>query len=243
MTSRPALTGTLVLARFEVVALLRSPLAVVNAVLSPVALGAGWLALAGRTGRGTDGDAAGMLLVFVLSFVTYAGATTALAARRADLVLIRLRATALPTPGIIAGLVAPFLLVSVVQLGLLTAVAPAAGTAAPHRWWPLILALALGSLVAVALAFATAAYTPAPELAQLTTTPGVLAFAGGALALLNLPDAGRLLLIVPGAALTDLTRAAWTDDAPVWPSALALAVTSAAALALAARVFRWEPRR
>ncbi|WP_305788222.1 ABC transporter permease [Symbioplanes lichenis] len=215
----------------------------VNAVLSPVALGAGWLLLSERTGRGTDGDAAGMLLIFVLSFVTYAGATTALAARRADLVLIRLRATALPTAGIVLGLVAPFLLVSVVQLGLLAAVAPAAGTSAPQRWWPLVFAFAFGTLVAVALAFATAAFTSAPELAQLTTTPGVLAFAGGAFALLNLPDAGWPLLIVPGAALTELTRAAWTGDAPVWPAVLTLVVTAAATLLLTARVFRWEPRR
>jgi hypothetical protein len=45
------------LARAEFTVLLRSPLALVNAVLLPVGLGVGWLLLARDAGTGLGGDA------------------------------------------------------------------------------------------------------------------------------------------------------------------------------------------
>ncbi|WP_433304952.1 hypothetical protein ACQP2F_16765 [Actinoplanes sp. CA-030573] len=232
------MTGRLiVLAAAELTLLRRSPLAVVNALLLPLALGIGWLLLAESTGKGTGGDTTAMQLLMLLSFTPYAGVTTALAARRADLVLKRLRTTALPPLAVITGLAAPYAVLTAGQIAVLTAFHP------PPRWWPLLVTTGAGTLLAVAMAFATAAFTPAPELAQLTTTPGVLALFGGGIWLLHTGEATWPMRAVPGVAVTELARGAWQDGTPAWPALTAMAVLTVLAVALAARVFRWEPRR
>ncbi|GIE85510.1 hypothetical protein [Actinoplanes regularis] len=221
----------------ELTLLRRSPLAVVNALLLPLALGVGWLLLAENTGKGTDGDTTAMQLLMLLSFTPYAGVTTALAARRADLVLKRMRTTALPPLAVISGLAAPYAVLTAGQIAVLTALHP------PPRWWPLLVTAVTGTVLAVALAFATAAFTPVPELAQLTTTPGVLAFFGGGMWLLHTGDASWPMRAVPGVPVAELARAAWQDGTPIWPALSATAVLTTAAVALAVRAFRWEPRR
>ncbi len=221
----------------ELTLLRRNPLAIVNALLLPLALGTAWLLLAENTGKGTDGDTAAMQLLMLLSFTPYAGVTTALAARRADLVLKRMRTTALPPLAVIAGLAAPYAVLTAGQIAVLTALHP------PPRWWPLVVTTVMGTLLAVALAFATAAFTPAPELAQLTTTPGVLAFFGGGLWLLHTGDASWPMRAVPGVPVAELARAAWQDGTPIWPALIATAVLIATSVVLAARTFRWELRR
>ncbi|GAA0809989.1 hypothetical protein [Spirilliplanes yamanashiensis] len=233
----------LILVRAELLLLLRSPLAVVNAVLSPLLFGVGWLWLAESTGRGAGGDAAAIQLLLLLGFAPFAGATTALAARRSDLVLKRLRTCALPGAAVVAGLMAPFALLAVVQSAVLFGLTAAAGDAPPARWWPLVVAVAAGVPLAGALAFATAAGTPAPELAQLTTVPGFLALFGGGMWLLDAAGPTWPMRLAPGVPVAELARAAWSPAAPVWPALTAVAVLTAAAVGFADLVFRWEPRR
>lgn len=239
-----------VLARAELVLLARSPLALVNAVLMPIALGAGWLWLAHDTGRDTGGDAAAIQVLMVLGFTPYAGATTVLAARRHELVLKRLRGSGLSSPGIIAGLLTPYAVLVLVQAGLLIATTVVAGDP-PVRWWPLLLALVGGTVLAMAFAVATAAVTAVPELAQLTTAPIFLSLFGGGLWLVREGEPTWVMRLLPGASIADLCRWAWREPGTpagdvlsrVAPSVLAMAVAAAVAIALATAVFRWEPRR
>jgi ABC-2 type transport system permease protein len=225
--------------------LLRSPLAVGNAVLCPLLLGVGFLLLTQDSGKGTGGDAGAMQLLMLLGFAPYVGATTTLAARRQELVLKRLRTCALSGGGILAGLLAPFAVLVVVQAAVLCAVTATLGDEPPVRWWPFAAAVAAGTVLAAALAFVTAAVTPVPELAQLTTVPVFFALFGGGIWLMDAGEATWPMRLVPGVPIAELARSAWSAAAPVEAVAplLAIAVLSALSVALAARTFRWEPRR
>lgn len=231
------------LARAEFLVLIRSPLTLVNAVLFPVAAGIGWLLLARDAGRGTGGDAAAMQVIMLLCFTTYAGATTALVARRQEFVLKRLRSTALSGAGLFAGLLAPYATLGMVQSALLVGVTATAGGTPPARWWPVVAGVLAGTGLAAVLAVATAALTPLPELAQLTTVPVSLGLFGGGMWLLGSGSIGPLMLAVPGVPVAELIRLAWRPGGG-WavPCLLAIAVTTGLAAIVATRRFRFDPR-
>ncbi|MFG1603598.1 ABC transporter permease [Actinoplanes sp. NPDC049265] len=230
-----------VLARAELVLLRRSPLALANAVVMPVAAALGWMLLARDSPTGLTVDAVAMQALLLLACTPYLQAVTMLAARRQERVLKRLRESALTPAGAWAGLMVPLMLLGVVQTALLIGVTMAAGLDPPARWWPLVVAVVLGLVFAVPLAVATAVVTPAPELAQLTAVPGFLALFGGGFWALN---GGSWAFLLPGGALTELVRLAWQTDAgwlDGWRDVAVIAVTTAVA-ALASRFFRWDPR-
>ncbi len=230
------------LAAAETRVLVRSPLTLVNAVLLPVAAGVGLLLLSRDSGKGTGGDVAALQLLMPLIFTTYTGATTALAARRQEFVLKRLRATTLSGTGVFAGLLAPYAVLGLLQAVLLAGVTATAGGEPPVRWWPLAAGMLAGTVVCTVLAVATAACTPLPELAQLTTAPVGVGLFGGALWLLEAGTVSPPMLAVPGVPLTELLRAAWDPGRPVLPSLVAVAVTTALGALVAARLFRFDPR-
>ncbi len=79
----------------------------------PLGLGA----LIASDGRdGSWGEVVAMQFVMVLLFCVYATATTSLAARRRQLVLKRLRSGELSDPQILAGLLAPLLVLAAVAV-------------------------------------------------------------------------------------------------------------------------------
>jgi ABC-2 type transport system permease protein len=230
-----------VLATSELRLLVRSPVAVVNAVLFPVAIGAGWVLLARDTGKDLGADAVAMQILVLLGFTPYAGAVGVLVARRHELVLQRLRTTALSGAGALAGLLSPYVLVVLVQAALLAGVTAAAGGPGPDRWWPPLVALLAGTVLAVALAVLTAAVTPVPELVQLTTVPVVLSLFGGGLWLLHTPLTWPMLP-VPGVAIAGLVRLGWQPGSVV-PCLLAVLILTLVTAGLATRVFRWDRRQ
>lgn len=229
------------LATTELKLLVRSPLVVATAVLCPLAMG---LLLLGNEELGGAGVVS-MQLLALLGFTPYAGATTTLAARRQQLVLKRLRTSAASERAIIAGVLLPLALLMVVQAAVLVGTTVVVTGSRPHAWWPLLPAVAGGTVLAVALAFVTAAFTATPELAQVTTLPVFLAlFGGGLLALTN--DSGWASLAVPGAPVAQLIRLGWDGSALTAATVLlplvSIVVTTLAATWLATRVFRWQPR-
>jgi ABC-2 type transport system permease protein len=97
-------------------------------------------------------------------------------------------------------------------------------------------------------AVATAGLTNSPEHAQVTTLPvslGVIAVASW----VGISGTGELTLVkrlLPGGSATELVLNAWNGGVALGDSLLLLAPTAAwvvVAGALAARLFRWEPRR
>jgi ABC-2 type transport system permease protein len=165
-------------------------------------------------------------------------------------VLKRLRASRASALGVVAGTLAPLGLLLLVQAVVLFAVVAVVGGQTPARVALLALAATLGAVAACALAVVTAAVTPAPELAQLTTAPIGLAFFGGGPWAMQRPldDVGWAMLAAPGVPVAQLTRLGWDEVATATvlrvgaPSVVALLALAVLSTALAVRVFRWDPR-
>jgi ABC-2 type transport system permease protein len=232
------------LAVAELKLLIRSPLVAATAILAPLAMG---LFLLGNKEFHSGGMAALQLLALI-GFTPYAGATTTLTARRQQLVLKRLRTSPASDREIIAGILAPLVLLVVVQSVVLLVTTSVVTDSTPRTWWPLVLAVAGGTALGAALAFATAAITSTPEMAQVTTLPVFLAlFAGGIWVGASEPhEVTWAMVAVPGGAVAQLVRLGWDGTgltaSTVVPAVVAMVVTVLASVWLASRVFRWQPR-
>lgn len=222
----------------------RSVPAVVLAGVLPAALGALLVWAESNTGTAGDGATAALVVVTLMALTGYTAGTTALAARRQQFVLKRLRLSGAGDGAIIAGVLAPAIVLTLLQAALLFAIVAAGGAPAPAR--PLVPALALfaGTALAGVLAAGTAAFTASPEYAQFTTVPLSLAIVGGGywVAVRPAGEVGPALLALPGVPVAQLTRSGW-ETVPVVPALVALGVMLALAAPLALRLFSWQPRR
>ena len=236
------------IARGELIQIFRNRLVLVTALLLPVAFSAFLINRHELFAEiGSLGYIASLALFFVLGIGLYTTTVTTLASRRQNLFLKRLRSTAAGDAGILTGLLAPITAITVVQIAVILGVL-AGVTGRPAD--PLLLVAAVVSTVVMmlALGLATAGLTNSPEHAQVTTLPvsvGVVAVAGwvGATGTEDLTLLKRLL---PGGSATELVLNAWNGGVALTDSLILLAPTLAwviVAIALASRLFRWEPRR
>ncbi|WP_086843637.1 ABC transporter permease [Amycolatopsis kentuckyensis] len=238
----------LTIARGELIQIFRNRLVLVTALVLPAALSAFFVTKHDVfTEVGSLGYLATLALFLVAGIGLYTTSVTTLAARRQNLFLKRLRSTAAGDTGILAGLLLPITVLSVVQIAVILG-ALAAVTSTPAD--PLLLVAAVVSVVAmmIALGLATAGLTNSPEHAQVTTLPvslGVLAVSGW----VGVTGTGELTLLkrlLPGGSATELVLNAWNGGVPIADSLVLFAPTLAwvvVAVTLAARLFRWEPRR
>jgi ABC-2 type transport system permease protein len=236
------------IARGELIQIFRNRLVLVTALLLPVAFSAFLISRHELfTKVGSLGYIAALALFFVVGIGLYTTSVTTLASRRQNLFLKRLRSTAAGDVGILSGLLVPITVLTLVQIAVILSVL-AAVTDRPAD--PLLLVAAVVSTVVMmlALGLATAGLTNSPEHAQVTTLPisvGVVAVAGwvGATGTEKLTLLKRLL---PGGSATELILNAWNGGVALGDSLVLLAPTVAwviVAIALASRLFRWEPRR
>jgi ABC-2 type transport system permease protein len=263
----PGLTGgrrrrVLALAAAETRLLLRNRTAVVNSLLMPLLVVGAVAATSVSNGETVSGP--GLLASAVgttLVFLTYYNLVTTFVARRETLVLQRMRTGELTDAEVLLGTAFPTLLVTLVQLVVI-----AVGLVVLGLWAaPVVLVLPLlavlgGSVLVVALAAASTAFTRSVETAQITTLPMVLAsclFSGvfAPLADFSEPVAqvARFLPLTPVVELSRLGLVGQTwkgeavDAAGAWASApLAAAVLAGwlvAGIVAARAVFRWAPRR
>lgn len=190
----------------------------------------------------------GAVLVFTVgAFSLYATIVTTLAARRQTLFLKRLRSTAVSDPAILAGLVLPVAVTALLQVAVILGVF-ASVSGRPADVPLLVVAVVAAFLMLLALGLATAGATSSPEQAQVTTLPlslGTIAVASwiGIAGTESLTWVKRLL---PGGSATELVIEAWNGGLPVADALLLLVPTLGwvvVAVVLAARYFRWEPRR
>jgi ABC-2 type transport system permease protein len=242
--------------------LLRNRTAVVNSVLLPLLL----VAAVPLLGSAPDLALGPRLLVtavgVTLVFLTYYNLVATYVARREDLVLQRMRTGELTEGEVLLGTATPTLLVTALQLVLVSA-----GVVVLGEWvspadaiLPLI-AVFGGAALMMLLAMASTAFTRTVESAQITTLPLLVAATGLSglfFPLSVLPDglaeAARFLPLTPVIELAQLGLAgvAWdgtaiTGAGPIWTAAmLPLAVLAGwliLASVVAPRVFRWAPRR
>lgn len=236
------------IARSELVQVLRNRAVLLSSFLMPVAVSAFFIHQRDAFAEiGSLGYIAAVLVVTVAAFTLYASIVTTLAARRQTLFLKRLRSTAAGDPAILTGLVAPVAVLAAVQVVALLAVF-AVVSGAPAD--PLLLAAAVAAtfVMMVALGLATAGVTNSPEHAQVTTLPltlGTVAVASW-VGITGTEELALVKRLLPGGSASELVVDAWNGGAPLRDSLLLLAPTLAwvvVAVALAARMFRWEPRR
>ncbi|TDB92367.1 ABC transporter permease [Actinomadura sp. 7K534] len=236
------------IARSEMIQIFRNRLVLVTGLVIPVAAGGYFVHQhEAFSDLGGLGYIAAIVMFTVLAFGLYTTAVTTLASRRQNLFLKRLRSTAAGDAGILAGLVLPVTVISLVQAVAILIVLGAVATG-PAQLPLLAVAILATTAMMVALALATAGLTNSPEHAQVTTLPvslSVIAVASW-VGIAGTEDLALLKRMLPGGAATELVVNAWDGGVPLADSLALLPITMAwvlAAVALAARLFRWEPRR
>jgi len=236
------------IARSELIQIFRNRLVLVSGFIMPVAVGAFFVYRHEVFGElASLGFIAAVVACTVGAFGLYTSLVTTLASRRQNLFLKRLRSTAAGDAGILVGLALPATVLALVQaVGMLIVLGAVAG--GPSN--PVVVAVAVVATFAMmlGLGLATAGLTNSPEHAQVTTLPvslGVIAVASW-VGIAGTESLTLLKRLLPGGAATELIVGAWNGGVAVGESLLLLAPTLAwvfVALTLAARMFRWEPRR
>lgn len=236
------------IARSELIQLLRNRSVLVTSLIMPMAASAFFINFRDVFAQiGSLGYIAALVVFTIAAFSLYATTVTTVAARRQTLFLKRLRSTAAGDTAILAGLLLPVTVIAVVQVALILGVFSAI-SAGPSDVVLLAVAVVATLAMMLALGAATAGITRSPEHAQVTSLPlslGVVAVASwiGISGTEHLQMVKRLL---PGGSATELVVNAWNGGVATVDSLLLLGPTVAwilAAIMLAARMFRWEPRR
>jgi ABC-2 type transport system permease protein len=236
------------IARSELIQIFRNRLVLVTSFVMPVAVSAFFIYRNDVFAAvGSLGYIAAIVMFTVAAFGLYTTAVTTLASRRQNLFLKRLRSTAAGDASILTGLLLPLTVIAVVQVAAIMTVL-AAVTGRPANAGLLAVAVAATLLMMIGLALATAGLTNSPEHAQVTTLPvslGVIAVASW-VGITGTEDLTLVKRLVPGGAATELVLNAWNGGVAVADSLILLAPTLSwvvVAVALALRMFRWEPRR
>ncbi|MFD8530032.1 ABC transporter permease [Streptosporangium canum] len=232
----------------ELVQIFRNRLVLVTSLVMPAAVSAFFVYRHEVfAALGSLGYIAAVVMFTVGAFGLYTTTVTTLASRRQNLFLKRLRSTAAGDTGILSGLLLPITVISLVQVAvIMTVLAVVAGE--PDNI--LLLAVAVLSMVIMmlGLGLATAGVTNSPEHAQVTTLPisiGTITVASW-VGITGTEELALLKRLLPGGSAAELVVNAWNGGVPVADSLILLVPTLGwviVAVALASRIFRWEPRR
>ena len=223
--------------------LLRNRLVALLGLVTPLAFGA--LLLLNAPSAEAAGAVAVLQIVIMIAMGPYLTGTTTLAARRQTLFLKRLRSGAASDQGIMAGLIVPLVLVSIIQVVIVLGVL-AVTAAPPDHPWLVALAVLAAEVMFAGFALATASVTNSPEHAQVTTLPIAAVTIGSAIWVINtgLGELGWLKLSLPGGGIAELIALGWYggDMSPLAGILLPSLAWAALALIVGRVRFRWEPR-
>ena len=236
------------IARSELVQIFRNRSVLVAGLIMPVAASIYFISFRDTFEEQGSLGYVGAVLVFTIgAFGLYATTVTTLAARRQTLFLKRLRSTAASDPVILSGLLLPISAVSFVQVAVIL------GVFGAISGWPadvalLVVSVAAAFVMMLSLGLATAGLTRSPEHAQVTTLPVSLGIVAVVVwvGVTGTEQFALLKWLLPGGSAAGLIIDSWNGGVPRTESLLLLAPTLAwvvAAVVLATRLFRWEPRR
>ena len=234
------------IAHSELIQILRNRAVLISSLIMPVAASIFFIYYR-DTFTGSPGYIGALLVFTIAVFTLYATTVTTLAGRRQSLFLKRLRSTAASDSAILSGLVLPVAAISLVQIVLILGVFATVGSP-PDNTALLVAGIAAALAMMLALGIATAGITNSPEHAQVTTLPlslGIIAVASW-VGITGTESLGAVKRLLPGGAATEVVVNAWDGGTPLTDSLLLLAPTLGwviVAIALASRLFRWEPRR
>ncbi|MFI5560080.1 ABC transporter permease [Amycolatopsis japonica] len=236
------------IARSELIQIFRNRSVLITSFVMPLAISAFFVYQHEVFAKiGSLGYIAAIVMFTVCAFGLYTSAVTTLASRRQNLFLKRLRSTAAGDASILAGLVLPVTVISLVQVAVIMTVLGAV-TDTPANVGLLAVAVLASVAMMIGLGLATAGLTNSPEHAQVTTLPvslGVIAVASW-VGISGTDELALLKRLLPGGSATELAVNAWNGGVALTDSLLLLAPTLAwvvVAVVLATRLFRWEPRR
>ena len=175
----------------------------------------------------------------------YGQLAVALAARRQNGILKRVRATPLPAWTYFAGLLAHCVLVSFVDIALILGVGRLYGMPLPANWPAIALTLVLGAASFCALGVAVASVISnaeaAPAVAQLVLFP--LLFVSGTYLPIHSETLNRVASWLPVRPLNEvLLGLIGHHTGPDWRDLGVLLVWGVAGAFIAIRRFRWNPR-
>jgi ABC-2 type transport system permease protein len=175
----------------------------------------------------------------------YGQLATVLAMRRQNGILKRVRATPLPAWVYFGGLLAHCIVVSLVDILLLTGVARLYGVPLPSDWLAIALTLVLGAASFCALGVAVASLISnaeaAPAVAQLVLFP--LLFLSGTYMPIHSATLNRLAGWLPVRPFNEALTSLFARHAgPGWSNIGVLAVWGGLGAIVAIRRFRWNPR-
>ncbi|MFF5109753.1 ABC transporter permease [Streptosporangium sp. NPDC000509] len=232
----------------ELIQIFRNRLVLVTSLIMPVVI-SGFFVYQHEvfTAIGSLGYIAAITMFTVGAFGLYTTTVTTLASRRQNLFLKRLRSTAASDGDIISGLILPVTVIALVQVAVIMT-ALAAVTGRPDNVLLLVAAVLSMLVMMLGLGLATAGVTNSPEHAQVTTLPvslGAIAVASW-VGITGTEELAMLKRLLPGGSATELAVNAWNGGVPFTDSLILLAPTLGwviVAIALASRIFRWEPRR
>jgi len=236
------------IARAEVRQLFRNRLVLLTSMILPIAFSAFFIAKHEVFAQvGSLGYLAALTLFFITAIGLYTTVVTTLAARRQNLFLKRLRSTAAGDRSILTGLLLPITVIATVQVAVILIVLGAV-TGLPKN--PLLVVVAVVATVAMmlALGLATAGLTNSPEHAQVTTLPvtfAVLAVSAW-VGITGTSQFAVLKRLLPGGASTELVLNGWNGGGSLTESLKLFGPVASwlvLSVLLAARLFRWEPRR
>lgn len=154
--SPATIRAILTLAGSEVRLLWRNRLVASTALVIPLATAGGYAASGLQFGDGWGGTV-GFMVLTMLRLTVYMSATTAVAARRSGLVLKRLRSGETPQWAILAGMLLPTLVLSVVQSVLIGGMFLAFDAGTPEQPLVVLGAAVGGAAMCAALALAAIA--------------------------------------------------------------------------------------
>ena len=249
------------LARAEALLLRRNPIALLNALGTPL-VGVVLLNAFPPQGDAAPLPSAGIavtLTAFALLFTLYYNLVTTLVARREELVLKRLRSGESSDGEILLGAAAPAVAITWWQFSVgVVAGMVLVGMGVPVNPILVVAAVVLGTVVFVLLAAASTAMTRSVEMAQLSTLPVVVIsmVLGGLFPVGMLPESVQwvaqvlpltrvvdlLWLGLTGATRDGTTAGEWAATGGIPATLLVLAAWVVAGALASRRFMRWEPR-
>lgn len=238
----------LAIARSEAIQILPNRLVLVAGLVIPIAVSGYFLYQHEMLSDLVSlGFIAATVMLTVMAFGLDTTAVSTLASRRQNLFLKRLRFTAAGDASILTGLVLPAIVIALLQAVAILIVL-GAFTTEPAQMPLLAIAIPATTAITAALALATAGLTNSREHAQVTTPPVSLSViaAAGWVGIAGTEDLTLLKRLLPGGSATELDVNASNGGVPFADSLPLLAPPLGwvlVAVALASRLFRWEPRR
>src|SRR5689334_8092718 len=238
--------------RYEQLSFWRNPQSAIFTFVFPVVFVTIMGALFGSVGRSSYFGGLSALQYYVPTIAAlcvlgscYGQLAVALAARRQNGILKRIRATPLPAWAYFAGLLAHCILVSIADIALIVGVGRLYGVPFPSHWPAIALTLVLGAAAFCALGVAVASVISnaeaAPAVAQLVLFP--LLFLSGTYGPIHSALLNHVCGWLPVRPFNEALTGPFAQHAgPDWRDLAVLAAWGVVGAFVAGRRFRWGPR-